>query len=57
MLSGTRMHFAKLPTGFSDPIVGAVTYLTKSADIGLLGTEEGYINYYGILRLAESIAF
>jgi len=42
---------------FSDPTVGAVSCLKKPTDIGLLGTEEGYRNYYNILRLAESKAY
>jgi len=42
---------------FSDLTVGAVSCLKKPTDIGLLGTEEGYRNYYNILRLAESKAY
>jgi cellulose synthase/poly-beta-1,6-N-acetylglucosamine synthase-like glycosyltransferase len=42
---------------FSDPSIGAVSCLKKPSDIGFLGTEEGYRNYYNILRIAESKAY
>ena len=39
---------------FSDPSIGAVSCLKKPTNLGFLSTEEGYRNYYNILRLAES---
>jgi biofilm PGA synthesis N-glycosyltransferase PgaC len=42
---------------FSDPSVGAVSCLKKPMEQGFLGIEEGYRDYYNILRLAESKAF
>jgi len=42
---------------FSDPSVGAVSCLKKPMKQGFLGIEEGYRDYYNILRLAESKAF
>lgn len=42
---------------FSDPSVGAVSCLKKPMKQGFLSIEEGYRDYYNILRLAESKAF
>jgi len=42
---------------FADFSVGAVSCLKKPTNIGFLGIEEGYRNYYNILRLAESKAY
>jgi len=42
---------------FSDPSIGAVSCLKKPTNLGFLSTEEGYRNYYNILRLAESKAY
>jgi len=39
---------------FSDPAVGAVTCLKISANKGIVGVEEGYREFYNIVRLAES---
>jgi cellulose synthase/poly-beta-1,6-N-acetylglucosamine synthase-like glycosyltransferase len=42
---------------FADPIVGAVSCLKNPAGTGVAGVEEGYRQYYNILRLAESKAW
>ena len=39
---------------FSDPAVGAVTCLKIPAGKGFVGVEEGYREFYNIVRLAES---
>ena len=42
---------------FADPKVGAVSCLKKPAGSKIKSTEEGYRQYYNILRLAESKAY
>ena len=42
---------------FADPVVGAISCLKKPADAGVAGVEEGYRQYYNVLRLAESKAW
>ena len=42
---------------FSDPIVGAVSCLKRPTGAGLAGVEQGYRQYYNVLRLAESKAW
>ena len=39
---------------FSDPIVGAVACLKIPASKGLMSVEEGYREFYNVVRLAES---
>ena len=39
---------------FSDPTVGAITCLKIPADKGLMSVEEGYREFYNIVRLPES---
>jgi len=39
---------------FNDPIVGAVTCLKVPANEGLMSVEEGYREFYNVVRLAES---
>ncbi|MEM1758946.1 MAG: glycosyltransferase family 2 protein [Acidilobaceae archaeon] len=41
----------------SDPLVGAVSCLKKPLKPGVMGVEEGYRQYYNILRIAESKAW
>jgi cellulose synthase/poly-beta-1,6-N-acetylglucosamine synthase-like glycosyltransferase len=42
---------------FADQTVGAVSCLKKSVRSGFVGVEEGYREYYNVLRVAESKAY
>jgi len=52
-----RETLRKAVKWFSDPRIGAVSCLKKPVGSGVRGVEEGYRQYYNILRVAESKAY